>query len=136
MNRDLFLSDFRQLARLHPPEELPTVIADYVKNMCFVPGHSKFEQLVHEDIVIGLCCNHFQMHLEDMAKPDRHMEVRRARQITMYLLASRCGIPHRNIGKLFNRDRTTVTATKHRIEEEMEINQALRLEIEQLNAQL
>lgn len=136
MNRQLFIQDFKSLASAFDGSILPEVIADYVQKMPYHHGHQRFEVTVNQDKVIGLCCQHFKMSLEEMAAPDRHEEVKHPRQVTMYLLLRRCRLPHRQVADLFNRDRSTVTATKLRMDNLMETDLALKEEIETLNGQL
>jgi chromosomal replication initiation ATPase DnaA len=136
MNRALFISDFNALARLHTPEDLPGVIANYVQKIPINPGHSLFAPSVPKEKVIRVCCSHFKTSLKKMATKDRHWPIRYSRYATIYLLSKRTRLNQEDIALIFNRDRTTVVSSIQALKDVMETDCSLREEIEQLNAQL
>jgi len=135
MNRQLFIADYKRLCRQYPSEQLPEAVADYVKAMPLMPAHWG-DRIVKVDKIIGLCCQHFGVRLEQMAQRNRTESIKYPRQVTIYLLAKRSGWVQERIAELFNRDRTTVVSSRERIQDLIDTDPDIRDEILQLNAQL
>lgn len=136
MNRELFISDFKRLSRLYSEDELPGVIADYVKKMPNDLRHFRGEASVEMDKVISLCCEHFRASFEDIKKKNRRHTHTYKRQVLIYLLMRRTRIGYRKISELLDRDHSTVAHAMQRIRELVEIDKSVRQEIEMLNNQL
>lgn len=136
MNRELFISDFKQLSRMYGPDFLPRALADYVEQIPSNPRHATVEIVVDKDKVIGLCCEHFKTSLLDMVARDRTESIRYKRQIIIYLLRRRTRMSLDGIGRLFERDHSSVAHTCKRIRDLMSVDETVKQEIEQMNAQL
>jgi len=135
MNRDLFLSDFKRLRRAYPPEDLPEILADYVKNMPLMPAHWPGNTR-HPDKIIRHCCIYFRTNLKKMAMRCRKESIRYPRQATIYLLEKRSGLRHEEIGAIFGLDRTTIISSRDRIQNLIDTNEDIRAELWRLNAKL
>jgi chromosomal replication initiation ATPase DnaA len=129
MNRDLFIADLKQMSRFYSADDLPAKVADYIEKRfierIFREGRTK----VHKDVVIGLCCQYFEVRLEDMVTPSRVEEIRLKRQKTIYLLRCFTRLSTIGIGNLFNRDHTTIIASCRGIEDLMDTDPGIQKEI-------
>lgn len=136
MNRDLFIADVKELVEQVSPEEFPGKMADYVKAMPLDPRHFKGETKVDRDKVIGLCCWHFNVSLEEMTRRCREETLTYIRQVTIYLLFRRTKLSRREIAKLVGRDHSTIRHSILTIIDRMDTDSYVREEVERLNAQL
>lgn len=136
MNREAFITDYQRLRHIHGARKVAEKLADYIE-LRFVerPG-PQGPAKVHHDKVIGLCCQHFEISLEDMIKPDRTEAVKYKRQVTAYLLHHRTRMNNVDIGILFNRHRTTILQNVERIQNLMDTDPYIREEVEMLNERL
>lgn len=133
MNRELLISDFKQMRRFYEPNDLPEMLADYIeKHFIQRIGPTPGER-VHKDLVIGLCCQYFGQGLDEMGKPSRIEEIRLMRQKTMFLLRRFSRISVVDIGKLFNRHYTTVLASEERISDLMITDPIVQKDIDALS---
>lgn len=136
MNRELFISDSQRIFRQFGEKGFHEAMADYVEKIPFDPNHALVMKTVDKYDVIRVCCKHFKVSLIDMIKPGRKIGIKEKRQITVYLLETRTRMNQTEIGRLFQRDRTTVAATKRRIQDLMDTDLAVREEIAYLNSLL
>lgn len=118
------------------PEEFPYTLADYVIAMPMDPRHFKGEPKVDRDKVIGLCCWHFGVSLEEMIIRCREETMSYRRQAMIYLLFRRTKLSRREVAKLVGRDHSTIRHSILTIIDRMDTDSHVREEIERLNAQL
>lgn len=117
------------MSRFYAAEDFPAKVADYIEKRfierIFREGRTK----VHKDVVIGLCCQYFDVRLEDMVTPSREEEIRLKRQKTIYLLRAFTRMTTVAIGDLFNRDHTTIISSSRRIEDLIDTDAGIQKEI-------
>jgi len=77
MNRERFISDFKQLSRQYSSDVLPEAMADYVKQN-YLSKDLKGKPLdgtVHKDKVIGLVCQFYDRPLDVIISGGRKAKI-------------------------------------------------------------
>lgn len=136
MNRELFISDYHRLTRQYPPEALPEVLADYVKDIPKNPGHAISEPSICPERIIERFCGHYGLSMEILAKKTRVEAIRYKRQKLIYLLVRRSRLTLSAIGKKFAKDHSSVSASAKKIRDTMDVDPTVYKEMEDLNALL
>lgn len=117
------------MSRFYSPDDLPEKIADYVEKRFIERIFREGRIKVHKDIVIGLCCQYFDVSLGEMVLPCRIEEIRLKRQKTIYLLRAFTRMSANQVGRLFNRDHSTILQSCRRIEDLLDTDPGIQKEI-------
>jgi chromosomal replication initiator protein len=88
------------------------------------------------EVIINTSCRYFDMPLETLQGKCRKREYVMPRQIIMYLLVNYTDMTYLNIGKLFNKDHTTVIHSKDTVKDLISVDDYMRLRVEELRKQI
>lgn len=136
MTREDFLSTTKQLIRLHGIDAAEAI----AEGILFTETEPEVRAIIFKpvtrDLVISVCCEHFETTLDKMRRKDRRIDIRRKRQITMYLLKMRTRISYTDLGHLFFRHHTTAMQAFDKIKDLIATEKDMRKEIEYLNSKI
>lgn len=89
------------------------------------------------DKIQSVVADFYSISVEDLIGKKRHSKYVLPRHIAMYLIKENYNIPYKTIGSLFgDRDHSTVLAACEKIENEMKIDQTLKLAITTINKKI
>ena len=87
--------------------------------------------------ILDVVCSYFNLKASQIKGPKRSKEIVFPRQIAMYLLKKELGLPLVRVGKIFGgRDHTTVMHSVEKIDKQIIVSEALRLDIEALKKRI
>lgn len=92
-------------------DSIKRAISDVIRVGTFIPS---------TDSIISATANYFNMTTNDLIGQNRTKGVTEARQIAMYLIRTLTNLSLPDIGKLFNRNHSTVLVSIRKIESQME----------------
>lgn len=84
---------------------------------------------IDKDIIIETVSTYLNISIKDIFSKTRKQEVVFARQLCIYLISQMLSLPLASIGKLFNRDHTTIMHAKNKIETDLKTDKKLKLQI-------
>lgn len=87
---------------------------------------------VKSDEVIETVCKFYHITKNQLFAKDRRKEIAQARQISMYLISEFIDMPYAAIGKIFNKDHSTVIYAKNKIKQDISRDRKFAIEIEDL----
>ena len=93
------------------------------------------EELRAEDIINSVC-NFYKVSKQDLLSKKKTKEIALARQVSMYLVIDLMTLPQLTVAKIFGRDHSTVTYTRDKISEQMEIDKKLSTEVNDIKQML
>lgn len=102
-----------------------------LKNRSQLNQRSKF---ANSEIIIEIVLNHFKLTFNQVLEKNRRFEVRYPRQIIMYFLLKNTSMTFNAIGKLFNRDHSTVIHSVNTIQNLIDTEDKKRFEIRSLES--
>lgn len=93
-------------------------------------------QYVDSDIIINTVSEYLGVSIKDIFSKSRKQDVAFARQLCIYLISQMLSLPLAAIGKLFNRDHTTIMHAKNKIESDLKTDKKLKLQISDINSEI
>jgi chromosomal replication initiation ATPase DnaA len=87
------------------------------------------KRVVRSGDIIAVVCAYYDITEDQLRSPVRTYIIRQARQQVMHLLCKHCSLPDMYVGRLFNRDRTTVVHSRHVVSDLCETDTAYRREL-------
>ncbi len=109
-------------------EDVKNAISDLVENT--------EPQAMITDKIFAAVCRKYSLKREVLCSPSRAAKVATARHVVVYLLRSLTAIPMESIGKLINRDHSTVSNSMKIIAEKMEQDKNFENEINELISEI
>lgn len=97
---------------------------------------SRLFRVFDPEIIIKTACEYFRLELDDIKGKCRKRELVFPRQVIMYFLTEYTDQTYLVIGKLFNRDHTTVIHSKDAIKDLMTFDDKVRAQVEDLKKQI
>ena len=91
--------------------------------------------ITHEDIIKSVAF-FYELKEEDLLERAQTKECANARQIAMYLLRSELKYPFTKIGKVFNRDHSTVISSVKKVENQKERDASLKASLKSITKKL
>jgi chromosomal replication initiator protein len=88
------------------------------------------------DKVFSAVYRHYNIKREDLVSSRRTKEIASARHVTIYLIRTITEMSQPNIGKLFNRDHSTVLASLDAVEKRMAQDDVFRIEVEEMEKEV
>jgi len=92
------------------------------------------KQNLTSDRIIDCTCKYFSVKREDLLGKRKNKEIAEPRQICMYIICTLLDMPLLSIGKLFDRDHTTVMHARDKISQVMEENQRIKIAVSDIRA--
>ncbi len=86
--------------------------------------------------IIQTVCQFFKISKDDMFSRRRNNEIAEPRQLCMYLISDMIDMPLMAIGKIFNRDHSTVVHARDKISSQIRTNQKTKTLISDLKSQI
>lgn len=86
--------------------------------------------------IIQSVCQFFNISKDDMFSRKRNNEIAEPRQLCMYLISDMIDMPLMAIGKIFNRDHSTVVHARDKISSQIRTNQKTKTIISDLKSQI
>ena len=86
--------------------------------------------------IIDCVCKFYDLKKEELLGRKRTKEIALARQIAMYLITEMLSMPQEAIGRIFNKDHSTVIYAKKQIADECKKNRKLAVEINDMKQML
>ncbi|MBE7081262.1 MAG: chromosomal replication initiator protein DnaA [Clostridiales bacterium] len=93
------------------------------------------EELRAEDIINGVC-QFYKVSKTELLSKKKTKEIALARQVSMYLVLDMMSLPSTKVGKIFGRDHATVTYTRDKISEQIEVDTKLAVDINDIKKKL
>ena len=92
------------------------------------------KQNLTADRIIDCVCKYFSIKRDDLLGKKKTKEIAEPRQICMYIICSLLDLPLLSIGRLFDRDHTTVIHARDKISQLMEENQRIKIAVSDIKA--
>ena len=108
-------------------DSIKRAISDVIRVGTFIPS---------PDSIINATANYFNMTAADLTGVNRTKGVTEARQISMYLIRTLTNLSLPDIGKIFNRNHSTVLVSIRKIESQMEKNPDLAAVIRDITSNI
>jgi chromosomal replication initiator protein len=108
-------------------DSIKRAISDVIRVGTFIPS---------PDSIINATANYFNMTEADLTGVNRTKGVTEARQISMYLIRTLTNLSLPDIGKIFNRNHSTVLVSIRKIESQMEKNPELAAVIRDITSNI
>ena len=108
-------------------DSIKRAISDVIRVGTFIPS---------PDSIINATANYFNMTAADLTGVNRTKGVTEARQISMYLIRTLTNLSLPDIGKIFNRNHSTVLVSIRKIESQMEKNPELAAVIRDITSNI
>ena len=108
-------------------DSIKRAISDVIRVGTFIPS---------PDSIINATANYFNMTAADLTGVNRTKGVTEARQISMYLIRTLTNLSLPDIGKIFNRNHSTVLVSIRKIESQMENNADLAAVIRDITSNI
>lgn len=108
-------------------DSIKRAISDVIRVGTFIPS---------PDSIINATANYFNMTAADLTGVNRTKGVTEARQISMYLIRTLTNLSLPDIGKVFNRNHSTVLVSIRKIESQMEKNPELAAVIRDITSNI
>ena len=108
-------------------DSIKRAISDVIRVGTFIPS---------PDSIINATANYFNMTAADLTGVNRTKGVTEARQISMYLIRTLTNLSLPDIGKIFNRNHSTVLVSIRKIESHMEKNPDLAAVIRDITSNI
>lgn len=108
-------------------DSIKRAISDVIRVGTFIPS---------PDSIINATANYFNMTAADLTGVNRTKGVTEARQISMYLIRTLTNLSLPDIGKIFNRNHSTVLVSIRKIESQMEKNPDLSAVIRDITSNI
>jgi len=86
--------------------------------------------------VIQSVCGHFNVTFEDLKKVTRKRQIVYKRQMVMYFLSHYTNMTYVEIGRLFEKDHTTVIHSKDLIRNLLDIDDTIKDDVEEIKRKL
>lgn len=91
---------------------------------------------VERDLVILIVLEHFKTSLAEIAKVSRLRPIVYKRQVMMYFLVNMTHETYVDIGKLFNKDHTTVIHSKDQIRDLITVDEQVKNDVEEIRRKI
>ena len=108
-------------------DSIKRAISDVIRVGTFIPS---------PDSIINATANYFNMTAADLTGVNRTKGVTEAKQISMYLIRTLTNLSLPDIGKIFNRNHSTVLVSIRKIESQMEKNPELAAVIRDITSNI
>ena len=108
-------------------DSIKRAISDVIRVGTFIPS---------PDSIINATANYFKMTAADLTGVNRTKGITEARQISMYLIRTLTNLSLPDIGKIFNRNHSTVLVSIRKIESQMEKNPDLAAVIRDITSNI
>ena len=108
-------------------DSIKRAISDVIRVGTFIPS---------PDSIINATANYFNMTAADLTGVNRTKGVTEARQISMYLIRTLTNLSLPDIGKIFNRNHSTVLVSIRKIESQIEKNPELAAVIRDITSNI
>ena len=86
--------------------------------------------------IVDCVCKFYNLKKEELLGRKRTKEIALARQIAMYLITEMLSMPQEAVGRIFNKDHSTVIYAKKQIADECKRNRKLAVEINDMKQML
>ncbi len=96
----------------------------------------KEDIILTPEYIIDIVCDHFNITRSDILSKKRNNDVAIPRQIIMYLCSKYTSTPSTKIGKMLNRDHSTILHGIDKIENDIKFDEDIRLNIETIKKKI